>query len=224
MMVAESVLNKKSPVRHLSRFLMCPTTGIAYDEPAPNLFSFNSPYGACVRCNGLGEVLEIDLNKIIPNPEVSIKKGGIAPLGPYKDNWIFRQIEAIGKVYGFDLNTPVGEIDDEAMNVLLYGTSEMIRIKEATGGTNSFAFEGIASFISSQLNDESSKAIEKWAHSFMQHKVCPECHGTRLKKESLYFRIDGKNIAELSQLDIRELQLFLESLERKGLSPNISKK
>ena len=222
MMIAESGLKKKTPVRHLSRFLMCPTTGIAYDEPAPNLFSFNSPYGACVRCNGLGEVLEIDLNKIIPNPEVSIKKGGIAPLGPYKDNWIFRQIEAIGKVYGFDLNTPVGEIDDEAMNVLLYGSSEMIRIKEVTGGTNSFAFEGIASFISNQLNDESSKAIEKWAHSFMQHKVCSECDGTRLKKESLYFRIDGKNIAELSQLDIKELQLFFESLEER-LSPTQQK-
>lgn len=221
-MIAEYSSKKKSPVRHLSRFLMCPTTGIAYDEPAPNLFSFNSPYGACVRCNGLGEVLEIDLNKIIPNPEVSIKKGGIAPLGPYKDNWIFRQIEAIGKVYGFDLNTPVGEIDDEAINVLLYGTSEMIRIKEVTGGINSFAFEGIASFISSQLNDESSKAIEKWAHSFMQHKVCPECQGTRLKKESLYFRINGKNIAELSQLDIRELQLFFESLEER-LSPTQQK-
>ncbi|MCX7745107.1 MAG: excinuclease ABC subunit UvrA [Flavobacteriales bacterium] len=222
LIVAESDSKKKSPGRHLSRFLMCPTTGIAYDEPAPNLFSFNSPYGACVRCNGLGEVLEIDLNKIIPNSEVSIKKGGIAPLGPYKDNWIFRQIEAIGKVYGFNLNTPVGEIDDEALNVLLYGSSELIRIKETKGSTNSFAFEGIASFISNQLIYESSKAIKKWAHSFMQHKQCPECNGTRLKKESLYFRIDGKNIAELSQLDIRELQQFFASLEER-LSPTQQK-
>jgi excinuclease ABC subunit A len=222
MMIAESTSKKKSLVRHLSRYLMCPTTGIAYDEPAPNLFSFNSPYGACPRCNGLGEVLEIDLNKIIPDPQVSIKKGGIAPLGAFKDNWIFRQIEAIGKAYGFDLNTPVGEIDEEAMNVLLYGTSEMIRMKDSFGSVNSFAFEGIVSFISNQLNDESSKAIEKWVHSFMQHNQCSECNGTRLKKESLYFRIDGKNIAELSQMDIGELQSFFESLEDR-LSPTQQK-
>lgn len=222
MMIVEYGPNKKSPVRHLSRFLMCPTTGIAYDEPAPNLFSFNSPYGACARCNGLGEVLEIDLNKIIPEPRVSIKKGGIAPLGPYKDNWIFRQIEAIGKAYGFDLNTPVGEIDEEAMNVLLYGTSDMIQMKHALGDINSFAFEGIASFISNQLNDVSGKSIKKWAHSFMQHIECPQCKGTRLKKESLYFRIDGKNIAELSQMDIAELQTFFENIEDR-LSPTQQK-
>lgn len=222
MMIAENAPKKKLPVRHLSRFLMCPTTGIAYEEPAPNLFSFNSPYGACSHCNGLGEVLQIDLNKIIPDPQVSIKKGGIAPLGSFKDNWIFRQIEAIGKVYGFDLNTPVGEIDEEAMNVLLYGTSDMIQMKNAFGGTNSFAFEGIANFISNQLSDEFGKSIKKWAHSFMQQIECPECKGTRLKKESLYFRIDGKNIAELSQMDIGELQAFFKNIEGR-LSPTQQK-
>lgn len=212
MMVAEKK-GKKS--RHFSRYLMCPTTGISYDEPAPNLFSFNSPYGACTTCNGLGNVLQIDLKKIIPNPQLSIRKGGIAPLGSYKDNWIFRQIDAIGKLHEFDLNTPIEEIDEEAIKILLYGSSEVMNLKDSSGNHYTLNFEGIASFINNQLNEESGKEITKWAHSFMDRIPCPECNGTRLKKESLYFKIDGKNIAELSQLDIQSLKDFFQSIEHR---------
>ena len=215
MMVADVKDKKNKSARHLSRFLMCPTTGISYDEPAPNLFSFNSPYGACQRCNGLGEVLEVDMKKIIPDPKISIKKGGIAPLGSYKDNWIFRQVESIGKLYDFDINTPVGEIDEEAMNVLLYGSADVIKIKDATGGTYTSSFEGIVNFISQQINEESGRNIVKWAEGFMHQLSCPQCKGTRLKKESLYFKIDQKNIAELSELDIFELRDFFNDIEKR---------
>jgi len=209
------VEKKGKKVRHFSRYLMCPTTGISYDEPAPNLFSFNSPYGACPKCNGLGTILEVDLQKIIPNPKLSIKKGGITPLGPYKDNWIFRQVEAIGKLHGFDLTTPIEEIDEEAINVLLYGSSEVMKLKDNTGNHFTVNFEGIASFINSQVSEENSKNITKWAHSFMDRIACPECNGTRLKKESLYFKVDAKNIAELSKMDIGHLYEFFRDIERR---------
>lgn len=212
LMVAEK---KSKKARHFSRFLMCPTTGISYDEPAPNLFSFNSPYGACHRCNGLGSVLEVDLKKIIPDPKLSIRKGGISPLGTYKDNWIFRQVEAIGKLHDFDLNTAIEDIDEEAINVLLYGSSEVVKMKDTTGNHFTMSFEGIASFINNQLNEESGKNITKWAHSFMDRIACPECNGTRLKKESLYFKIDGKNISELSLMDVSALQVFFEGIEKR---------
>lgn len=212
MMVAEK---KGKKARHLSRHLMCPTTGISYDEPAPNLFSFNSPYGACPRCSGLGTVLEIDIKKIIPDPKKSIKKGGIIPLGSYKDTWIFRQIEAIGRLHEFKLDDPIEDIDEDAINILLYGTSEVMTIKEKDGTQNTIEFEGIANFINNQLQEEGSKNIEKWAHSFMDRRNCPECNGTRLKKESLHFKIDGKNISELSAFDITELKNFFEGIEKR---------
>jgi excinuclease ABC subunit A len=212
MMVADK---KGKNARHLSRHLMCPTTGISYDEPAPNLFSFNSPYGACPRCSGLGTVLEIDIKKIIPDPKKSIKKGGIIPLGSYKDTWIFRQIEAIGRLHEFKLDDPIEDIDEDAINILLYGTSEVMTIKEKDGSQNTIEFEGIANFINNQLQEEGSKNIEKWAHSFMDRKDCPECKGTRLKKESLHFKIDGKNISELSAFDITELKNFFEGIEKR---------
>jgi excinuclease ABC subunit A len=212
MMVAEK---KGKKARHLSRHLMCPTTGISYDEPAPNLFSFNSPYGACTRCSGLGTVLEVDIKKIIPDAKKSIKKGGIIPLGAYKDNWIFRQIEAIGKLHDFKLDDPIEDIDEEAINILLYGTSEVAMVKEKDGSQTSLEFEGIANFINNQLQEEGSKNIEKWAHSFMDRIQCPDCHGTRLKKESLHFKIDGKNISELSDLDITELGVFFKGIEKR---------
>jgi excinuclease ABC subunit A len=212
MMVAEK---KGKKARHLSRHLMCPTTGISYDEPAPNLFSFNSPYGACTRCSGLGTVLEVDLKKIIPDAKKSIKKGGIIPLGAYKDNWIFRQIEAIGRLHDFKLDDPIEDIDEEAINILLYGTSEVAMVKEKDGSQTSLEFEGIANFINNQLQEEGSKNIEKWAHSFMDRIQCPECNGTRLKKESLHFKIDGKNISELSDLDITELGMFFKDIEKR---------
>lgn len=212
MMVAEK---KGKKARHLSRHLMCPTTGISYDEPAPNLFSFNSPYGACPRCSGLGTVLEIDIKKIIPDAKKSIKKGGIIPLGSYKDSWIFRQIEAIGRLHDFKLDDPIEDIDEDAINILLYGTSEVMTIKEKDGTQNTIEFEGIANFINNQLQEEGSKNIEKWAHSFMDRINCPECKGTRLKKESLHFKIDGKNISELSGYDITELKNFFEGIEKR---------
>ncbi len=212
MMVAEK---KGKKARHLSRHLMCPTTGISYDEPAPNLFSFNSPYGACTRCSGLGTVLEVDIKKIIPDPKKSIKKGGIIPLGSYKDSWIFRQIEAIGRLHDFKLDDPIEDIDEDAINILLYGTSEVMTVKEKDGSQTTIEFEGIANFINNQLQEEGSKNIEKWAHSFMDRIDCPECNGTRLKKESLHFRIDNKNISELSNFDITELKAFFEGIEKR---------
>lgn len=210
------VEKKGKNIRHFSRFLMCPTTGISYDEPAPNLFSFNSPYGACPRCSGLGNVLEIDIKKIIPNGKLSIKKGGIAPLGPYKNSWIFETINKIGKHFDFTLDTPLDDIDDDALNVILNGSSEVIKIKEKDGSYSQITFEGIASFIHNQLNEEtSSKEIEKWAHGFMNRINCPECNGTRLKKESLHFKILDKNIAELSELDVLRLKEFFDGIEKK---------
>jgi len=212
MMVADK---KSKKARHLSRHLMCPTTGISYDEPAPNLFSFNSPYGACPRCSGLGTVLEVDIKKIIPDAKKSIKKGGIIPLGTYKDNWIFRQIEAIGRLHEFKLDDPIEDIDEDAINILLYGTSEVMQIKEKDGSHTTIEFEGIANFINNQMQEEGSKNIEKWAHSFMDRKTCPECNGTRLKKESLHFKIVDKNISQLSDLDITELNKFFDNIEKK---------
>ncbi len=208
--------DKPEEIRHFSRSLMCPTTGISYDEPAPNLFSFNSPYGACPACNGLGTVLEIDIDKIIPDKKLSIKKGGIAPLGTYKDSWIFRQIEQIGKFYNFDLSTPIEDIEDEAIQIMLYGELE-------DGANNgNISFEGIVNFINDQLNDESSQNIVKWAHSFMQTKDCSTCNGTRLKKEALYFRIDHKNIAEVSKMNLSQLQAFFHDIEKR-MSPTQQK-
>ncbi|MCX6284481.1 MAG: excinuclease ABC subunit UvrA [Bacteroidetes bacterium] len=195
--------------RHFSRLLMCPTSGISYDEPEPNTFSFNSPYGACQRCNGLGTISEIDIRKIIPDSGKSIKKGGIVPLGEYKNTWIFKQIEAIGEKYSFDLNTPIGEIPEQAINTILYGSDEVIRVKNDYLGitsTYSLNFEGIVSFINSQTAETAPAGIMKWVSSFMNKMPCPECQGSRLKKESLQFKIGGKNIAELAGMDMINLE------------------
>ncbi|MCX6243498.1 MAG: excinuclease ABC subunit UvrA [Bacteroidetes bacterium] len=191
--------------RHFSRLLMCPTSGISYDEPEPNTFSFNSPYGACPKCNGLGSISEIDISKIIPDRSKSIRKGGFVPLGEYKNNWIFKQMEAIGEKYGFDLNTPVSEIPEAAINVILYGSDEIFRVKNDYLGvtsTYSLNFEGIVSFINSQQADAAPSGITKWISSFMNRSACPECNGDRLKKESLHFRISDRNIAELANMDL----------------------
>jgi excinuclease ABC subunit A len=195
-------------VRHFSRLLMCPTSGISYDEPEPNTFSFNSPYGACPKCNGLGTISEIDIIKIIPDRSKSIRRGGIIPLGEYKNNWIFKQMEAIGEKYGFDLNTPIAEIPDAAINVILYGSDEVFRIKnDYLGVTSTYAlnFEGIVSFINSQQAESAPSGIMKWISSFMNKSTCPECKGDRLKKESLHFKIGGLNIASLSNMDLVRL-------------------
>jgi excinuclease ABC subunit A len=202
---------------HFSKMLMCPTTGISYDEPEPNSFSFNSPYGACPKCNGLGTITEVDIAKIIPDTSKSIKKGGIIPIGEYKNSWIFKQIEAIGEKYEFDLNTPIAEIPENAINMILYGSDEILRVKnEYLGVTShySMSYEGIINFINSQNAETAPAGIVKWAGSFMNRKPCPECQGARLKKESLHFRINGKNISELASMDLINLQQWLEQIDR----------
>lgn len=203
-------------IRHFSRYLMCPDTGVSYDEPAPNMFSFNSPYGACEKCNGLGEISQIDIKKIIPNPKLSIKKGGITPLGEYKNNWIFQQIEALSKKYHFSLSDPIESIPEQALNIILFGSEEIIKIETSSSiSSYSLNFEGIVNFIQ-RLNQENPTAsITKWANEFMNNTTCPKCKGSRLKKESLYFKINDKNISELSNLDIRELEQWFFNIEEK---------
>jgi excinuclease ABC subunit A len=203
-------------VRHFSRLLMCPTSGISYEEPEPNTFSFNSPYGACPKCNGLGTISEIDISKIIPDRSKTIRKGGIVPLGEYKNNWIFKQMEAIGEKYGFDLNTPIAEIPDNAINVILNGSDEIFRVKnDYLGVTSTYAlnFEGIVSFINSQQAESAPSGILKWVSSFMNKSICPECNGDRLKKESLHFKIGNLNIADLSNMDLNRLNEWFSEPE-----------
>jgi excinuclease ABC subunit A len=203
--------------RFYSRNLMCPSTGIAYDEPAPHTFSFNSPKGACPRCNGLGTVAEADLRKIIPNPKISIKKGGIQPLGPYKSTLIFWQLEAIASKYGFSINDPIEEIPDEAMNVILYGSEEQFTLKNIEIGvkTNYFlSFEGVINYIHNYHNsDEMNGRGPKWAQQFILHNICPVCNGSRLKPEVSWFKIDNKSITDISQISIEDLSVWLENLE-----------
>ena len=205
--------------RYFSRLLMCPSTGLSYEDPEPNTFSFNSPYGACPKCNGMGEITVVDKEKLIPNPDLSIRKGGLAPAGEYKaGSWIFRQLEAIGLKYGFTLDTPMKEISDEALDVILYGTNETFEVKREYIGINSvykINFEGIIRFIESQNTEEAPASIVRWANSFMNHVSCPVCHGTRLKKEAQYFLIDGKNIAKVAEMDTLSLCQWIEALPSK---------
>ncbi|HKC68441.1 MAG TPA: excinuclease ABC subunit UvrA, partial [Bacteroidia bacterium] len=208
--------NSKLKPQFFSRFLMCPTSGISYDEPAPNMFSFNSPYGACPKCNGLGVISEIDIHKIVANPKLSLKKGAITILGDYKKSWIFSQLEAIGQAYGFTLDTPFEDIDEAAVNIILYGSDELFKVKtEGNDEGYATAFEGIANFISKQAEENPSPAMQRWVQGFTNKINCPECNGTRLKKEALYFKIDKKNIAELSQLDTASLNLFFKDIEKR---------
>jgi len=205
-------------VEFYSRHLMCPTSGISYDEPQPNLFSFNSPYGACPKCNGLGMISEVDINKIIPNKKLSIRKGAIAPIGPHKGTWIFKQLEAIGDKYGFTLDSPVEDISDEAIDTILFGSDEVFKIKQfsdSSATSYSIAFEGIASFIIKQNDEQSSPTIEKWIQGFMNKVPCAKCEGSKLKKESLHFKIDNKNIAELSEMGIIELNEWFKNIEKR---------
>lgn len=204
--------------RFFSRHLMCPSTGISYNDPAPHSFSFNSPQGACHKCNGLGEITEIDLEKIVPDPSLSIAKGGIAPLGIQKNTMIFWQIEALGEKYGFTLKTPVGEISEEALNAILNGTGERIQLKNSPLGSSidyMMTYEGIIKYILNQKSDNPSKTAQKWADQFHKNCVCPECNGQRLQKEPLHFLIDGKNISQLAKLDICELTDFFLDIEKR---------
>ena len=211
--------NDSQQLRYFSRLLMCPTTGLSYEDPEPNTFSFNSPYGACPKCNGLGEIAGVDKEKLIPNPNLSLRKGGLAPAGEYKaGSWIFRQLEAIGLKYGYTLDTPMKDISEEALDAILYGTNETFEVKrEALGITSTVKinFEGIINFIEDQNNEEASAAIARWAGSFMNHVTCPVCGGTRLKKESQWFRIDGKNIAEVANMDTLSLGKWIDELPGK---------
>ena len=211
--------NDTEQLRYFSRLLMCPTTGLSYEDPEPNTFSFNSPYGACPKCNGLGEIAVVDKDKLIPNPNLSLRKGGLAPAGEYKTgSWIFKQLEAIGLKYGYTLDTPLKDISDEALDAILYGTNETFEVKRETLGITStykINFEGIINFIEDQNNEEASAAIARWAGSFMNHVSCPVCGGTRLKKEAQWFRIDGKNIAEVAYMDTLSLGQWIDELPSK---------
>jgi excinuclease ABC, A subunit len=202
-------------VRYFSKLLMCPTTGIAYQDPEPNMFSFNSPYGACPKCNGLGTIVTVDMHKIIPDPSLSLRKGGLAPLGEYKNNWVFNQLEAIGMRYGFTLDTPISEFSENALSIILYGSSESFTVSKeylGTKSTYSMPFEGIVNVIKKQSEDNAPASIMKWASSFMNESECPECHGQRLKKEALYFRLNGKNIAEVADMDVNSLTQWIDDL------------
>lgn len=205
--------NGKEKEYYYSRHLMCPTSGVSYDEPQPNTFSFNSPYGACKRCNGLGTIAEIDIKSIIPDPSVSIKAGGIIPLGPQKDNWIFKQLIALGRKYNFNLSMPIEDIPEESLNIILYGSDDVLNVTMdgGSGGYHqSVTYEGIVNFIINQDNESASNSMRKWIQGFMQQVECPECNGTRLKKEALYFKVHNKNIAELASMDILQLRDWFE--------------
>ncbi len=213
MMVLEQESNEP---RYFSRHLMCPVTGISYNEPAPHSFSFNSPQGACPHCNGLGEISSIDIKKIMPDPSLSLRKGGIEPLGKYRNIWIFWQIEAIAEKNGFTLDTPVGEIPEEAMNKILYGSDEVLKLSNTPLGMTSnyfLTFEGVVNFIGNMEVVNGEKNVTKIKEQYVQYDVCPDCHGTRLNKEALWFRIGNKNIGELSSMDIRELSGYLSNIE-----------
>ncbi|MDP2423777.1 MAG: excinuclease ABC subunit UvrA [Bacteroidales bacterium] len=199
---------KTGKVEYFSRMFMDPVSGISYDEPEPNTFSFNSPYGACPKCNGLGLISKVDMDRIIPDSKRSIRKGGLSPLGEFKPTWIFKQVEGIVAKYGYNLDTPLEDLPEEAINTLLHGTHEMIRVKNEYLGittTYNLNFEGIINFILSQDLESNSAGIKKWAANFMNKIECPECHGTRLKKESLHFKIGDKNIGDLSNIDLLRL-------------------
>jgi excinuclease ABC subunit A len=204
--------------KYYSRLLMCPTTGISYAEPAPHNFSFNSPQGACPKCNGLGRITEIDIDKIVPDKSKSIAKGGIAPLGAYRNSLIFWQIEALGEKFGFTLKTPVKNISEDGLEAVLFGTNERIQLKNTPLGTSMnymMSYDGVVKYIESQREDNPAKRAQKWASQFVKTTVCSECNGQRLKKESLHFKIDGKNIAELAQLDLNELGEWFTGLEER---------
>ncbi|WP_081467440.1 excinuclease ABC subunit UvrA [Anaerophaga thermohalophila] len=213
MMVLDKEADKP---RYFSRQLMCPTTGISYNEPAPHNFSFNSPQGACPKCKGLGFVEETDLEKIIPDDKISIYSGGIVPLGRYKNSLIFWQLEAIADKHGFTLKTPVKNIPEEGLDEILHGTTEPLRLKNTPLGSSSnysLSFDGIISYIQNQQNNDTSQKARKWANQFIRQTTCPDCNGQRLNKEALHFLIDGKNIAQVSKMDLNDLYNWCDGLE-----------
>ncbi|MGY3794430.1 excinuclease ABC subunit UvrA [Aquimarina sp. 433] len=204
--------------RFFSRSLMCPSSGISYPNPEPNNFSFNSPKGACPKCNGIGNLYEVNIKKIIPDNTKSIKNGGLVPQGPQKNNWIFKQLELIAQRFGFKLSDPIKDIPEEAMQIILYGGKEKFSVDSKTLGVTreyKIDFEGIATFIENTYNNNDSTSLRRWAKDFMDNIECPECNGSRLRKESLYFKVEGKSIADLATMDISELAEWFQKLPKK---------
>jgi len=201
---------------YFSRQLMCPTTGIAYQEPEPNTFSFNSPKGACTRCDGLGTTKEVNLSKIIPDPAVSIRKGGITPIGEYKKNWMFNQLEIIALKHGFTLDDAISKIPEAAMEIIMNGSNEVMTVEhKAIGVTKEYKlnFEGITNFIENQSRESKSRSIQRWADDYMDDVTCSSCSGARLRKESLHFKIGGKSIADISTQSLISFGLWVDALE-----------
>jgi excinuclease ABC subunit A len=208
--------DEKGKLHHFSKFLMDPKTGLSYDEPAPNNFSFNSPYGACPTCNGLGVIEEITEESVMPDKSISVARGGILPLGEYRDIWIFKKVEAILKRFKISLSTPIKNIPAEALKVLLYGDDIPVAVPSVKypGTEWNTKFEGIISFLQ-KMKDEENDAVKRWLEEFMIVRTCPECHGARLRKESLHFKIDDTNIAQLAELDIVGLNQWFKGLEKR---------
>ncbi len=208
--------NETEDLRYFSRNLMCPSSGISYPNPEPNNFSFNSPKGACSKCNGIGTLYQVNENKIIPDDSLSIKNGGLAPQGPQKNSWIFKQLELIAQKYNFNLSDPIKDIPHEAIGMILYGGNEKFSVASKTLGITrdyKIDFEGIANFIESQYKHAESTSIKRWAKEYMDKVSCSKCQGSRLKKESLYFKVNGKNISELANMDISDLAKWFDVLE-----------
>ena len=214
MLIIEQETQKE---KFFSRHLMDPESGISYNEPAPHSFSFNSPHGACPICNGIGEITDVDVDKIIPNKSLSIRKGAIVPLGKYKSSFIFWQLEALAKKYNFRLDDPIENIPQEQINKILYGTGESLTLENTPMGISHYTghFEGVVNYVIQTKVEGKSGASQKWADQFVVKKVCPKCNGFRLKKESLHFKIDKKNISELSQKNISDLSEWFENIEQR---------
>ena len=206
-------LDDKGETSFFSKFLMCPTSGMAYDEPAPNLFSFNSPYGACPTCNGLAQITEMTRESVIPDDSKSIKNGGIAPIGSYKDNYLFRQIAALLQLHKLKLTTPIKEIPEKVMDEVLFGTEEKLTMtSKATGNQWQATYEGVITYLEKYREENPTKG-QKQMKEYIITKTCPDCNGDRLKKEALHFRIDDKNIAQLAKMDIAQLKTWMDGLE-----------
>ena len=210
---------------YYSKNLICPDTGVSYEKPEPNTFSFNSPSGMCNRCNGLGNIYTIDLDQLIPDKSKSIYKGGITALGEYKENWVFKQIKNISNKYDFDLKDPITKIPKKALDIILYGGRESFKVlSKSLGLTREYTidFEGVVNFIENQFFQVDSRKIKSWAKKFMKNEVCDLCNGSRLKKESQFFLIDDKSISDVNQMDISDLKIWVDSLDKK-LSPKKNK-
>ncbi|MGF1555858.1 excinuclease ABC subunit UvrA [Paucihalobacter sp.] len=204
-------------LRYFSRNLMCPSSGISYPNPEPNNFSFNSPKGACDRCNGIGDLYVVNTDKIIPDPKLSIKNGALAPHGPQKSSWVFKQFELIAQRYNFSLSDAYKDIPEEAKQMILFGGKDKFSVESKTLGVTrdyKIDFEGVANFIDNQYHNNDSKSLQRWAKEYMDKITCPECEGSRLKKESLYFKVNSKNIAELANMDISDLAVWIDKLPK----------